>query len=123
MTDGNEYTSPPPAPSGEVSSEDKTMALIAHLIGIVAPLIIWQTNKDNASKSFLVGQAKEALNFHITALGAIIVAVILTIVSFGLLFFLPTLVGLAVCVMCIIGGIKAYNGETYRYPFAFRLIK
>ena len=41
----------------------------------------------------------------------------------GLLFFLPTLVGIGNLVMCIIGGLKANNGETYRYPFALRLIK
>jgi uncharacterized Tic20 family protein len=41
----------------------------------------------------------------------------------GLLFFLPALVGIVNLVFCIIGGIKANNGEAYRYPFALRLIK
>lgn len=127
MTNGNEYTSPPPAPSGAPASEDKTMALIAHLLGIITwfigPLVIWLINKDQAGKTFVVDQSKEALNFQITITIAFVVSFILTIVSLGLLFFLPTLVGIANLVFCIIGGIKANNGEAYRYPFALRLIK
>ncbi len=103
------------------------MALIAHLLGIITwfigPLVIWLINKDQAGKTFVVDQSKEALNFQITITIAFVVSFILTIVSLGLLFFLPTLVGIANLVFCIIGGIKANNGEAYRYPFALRLIK
>jgi uncharacterized Tic20 family protein len=127
MTDGNEYTSPPPAPSGAPASEDKTMALIAHLLGIITwfigPLVIWLINKDQSGKAFVIDQSKEALNFQITVTIAFVISFILTIISLGLLFFLPTLVGIANLVFCIIGGIKANNGEAYRYPFALRLIK
>lgn len=127
MTDGNEFTAPPPAPSGAAPQEDRTMALIAHLLGIVTwfigPLIIWLINKDNSSKSFVTDQAKEALNFQITITIAFIASFILTIVTLGLLFFVPTLVGIANLVFCILAGIKANNGETYRYPFTLRLIK
>ena len=127
MTDGNEFTAPPPAPSGAAPQEDRTMALIAHLLGIVTwfigPLIIWLINKDNSSKSFVTDQAKEALNFQITITIAFIASFILTLVTLGLLFFVPTLVGIANLVFCILAGIKANNGETYRYPFTLRLIK
>ncbi len=127
MTDGNEFTAPPPAPSGAAPQEYRTMALIAHLLGIVTwfigPLIIWLINKDNSSKAFVIDQAKEALNFQITITIAFIASFILTIVTLGLLFFVPTLVGIANLVFCILAGIKANNGETYRYPFTLRLIK
>ena len=127
MTDGNEFTTPPPAPSGTVSQEDRTMALIAHLLGIVTwfigPLVIWLINKDNTGKSFVIDQSKEALNFQITLAIAYVIAFILTVISLGLLFFVPTLVWVANLVFCIIGGMKANNGEAYRYPFALRLIK
>jgi uncharacterized protein len=109
------------------SSDQKTMALIAHLLGIltwfIGALVIWLINKDQSDKAFVNNQAKEALNFQITIGIAYIIAVILMIVSFGILFFLPTLVWLGSVVFSIIGGIKANNGETYRYPFALRLIK
>jgi uncharacterized protein len=127
MTDGNEFTTPPPAPSGAVPQDDRTMALIAHLLGIVTwfigPLVIWMINKDNSSKSFVIDQSKEALNFQITITIGFVIAFILTIVTLGLLFFVPTLLGIANLVFCIIGGMKANNGEAYRYPFALRLIK
>lgn len=103
------------------------MGLIAHLSGIITgfigPLVIWLINKDKADKGWITGQAKEALNFQITVILAMIVAIILTIVSLGLLFFLPMVVGVAALVLCILAGIKANEGVDYRYPFAIRLIK
>lgn len=127
MTDGNEYTTPPPAPSGSAPQDQRTLALIAHLLGIitwfVGPLIIWLISKDDSNKGFVTDQAKEALNFQITLTLAYIVAFILTVISLGLLFFVPTLVWIANLVFCILGGLKANNGEAYRYPFALRLIK
>jgi len=127
MTDGNEFTTPPPAPSGSAPQDQRTLALIAHLLGIitwfVGPLIIWLISKDDSNKGFVTDQAKEALNFQITLTLAYIVAFILTVISLGLLFFVPTLVWIANLVFCILGGLKANNGEAYRYPFALRLIK
>ena len=108
-----------------VPQEDKTLALITHLSGIVAgfivPLIIWLINKDKPEKGFLIDQSKEALNFQITVFIAIVISWILAFVLIGLL--LMPLVGIANLVLCIIAGIKANNGESYRYPFALRLIK
>jgi uncharacterized protein len=127
MTDGNEFTTPPPAPSGSAPQDQRTLALIAHLLGIitwfVGPLIIWLISKDDSNKAFVTDQAKEALNFQITLTLAYIVAAILMVISLGLLFFVPTLVWIANLVFCILGGLKANNGEAYRYPFALRLIK
>ncbi|KRA21231.1 MULTISPECIES: DUF4870 domain-containing protein [unclassified Lysobacter] len=120
--------------SADGNSEDRTLALITHLSAIVAgfvvPLIIWLINKDKPEKSFLIDQAKEALNFNITLLIVYViltvVITILTIVTLGLgsvLSILIWLVWLGSIVLFIIGGIKANNGERYRYPFALRLIK
>jgi len=124
-----ETSAPPPPPVTTAAPQDeRTMALVAHLLGIltwvIGALVIWLVNKDaSPSKPFVVDQAKEALNFQITIGIASIVAVILTIISFGLLFFLPTLVWIVDLVFCIIAAVKANNGETYRYPFTLRLIK
>ena len=124
-----ETSAPPPPPVTTAAPQDeRTMALVAHLLGIltwvIGALVIWLVNKDaSPSKPFVVDQAKEALNFQITIGIASIVAVILTIISFGLLFFLPTLVWIVDLVFCIIAAVKANNGEAYRYPFALRLIK
>ena len=120
--------------SADGNSEDRTLALITHLSGIllgfVVPLIIWLINKDKPEKGFLIDQAKEALNFNITLLIAYVVLTviitILTIVTLGLgsvLSILIWLLWLGSVVLFIVAGVKANGGERYRYPFALRLIK
>ena len=128
MSEFDNVTKASPPPSGDAPQDERTMALIAHLLGIitwfVGALVIWLINKDaNPAKSFATDQAKEALNFQITITIAFVVAFILAAITLGILFFLPGLVGIANLVFCIIGGVKANNGEAYRYPFALRLIK
>src|SRR6186713_2305945 len=98
--------------SEAASQDDRTMAMIGHLSGIVAgfigPLIIWLINKEKADKGWLNGQAKEALNFQITMLiGMLLVPIIF----------------IANIILCIMAGMKANEGVDYRYPFALRLIK
>lgn len=116
---------PPPPPSGTVPQEERTMALVAHLLGIltsfIGPLIIWLINKDKSPNSFVVDQSKEALNFQITILIIYIIGVILAIILIGAL--ISFLAWVACIVFSIIAAVKANNGEAYRYPFALRLIK
>ena len=61
MSDFDNLTSPPPAPGGEASQDQRTMALLAHILGIftgfLGSLIIWLVNKDNPEKSFVTDQA------------------------------------------------------------------
>ena len=111
--------------SEAASQDDRTMAMIGHLSGIVAgfigPLIIWLINKEKADKAWLNEQAKEALNFQITMLIAWFVAGILTMVLIGML--LVPIIFIANIILCIMAGMKANEGVSYRYPFALRLIK
>jgi uncharacterized protein len=120
-----------PGASTDASSDDRTVALLTHLSGIlfnfVVPLIVWLINKDKAEKAFLNDQAKEALNFNLTLLAIYIVLQVLTAITLGLLGLLTVplmfLLWIVSVIFYIIAGIKANNGERYRYPFAFRLIK
>lgn len=125
MSDINEAITPPPAPTGAASQEDKTLALLTHLSGIVlsfiVPLIIWLTNKDKPDKAFLNDQAREALNFQITVAIAWVIAVALSTLLIG--FLLYPVILLANLIFCILAGVKANEGVAYRYPFALRLIK
>ena len=130
MSEFDNITTPPPAPTGEVSSDDRTMALLAHLSGIIlwfiGPLVFWLLHKDKPEKAFVTDQAKEALNFQITltfayVIGAILIGAILTVILIGALINL--LIWLACVVFSIIAAVAANNGEAYRYPFAIRLIK
>jgi len=125
MSDINEAITPPPAPGGAASQEDRTLALLTHLSGIVlsfvVPLVVWLTNKDKADKGFLNDQAKEALNFQITVAIAWVIAVTLSVLLIG--FLLYPVILLVNLIFCILAGIKANEGVAYRYPFALRLIK
>ena len=113
---------PPPAGA---SQEDKTLALLTHLSGIIlsfiVPLVIWLTNKDKSDKGWLNDQAKEALNFQITLLIVYVVGTILTVILIGALI---NLVAWLTCiVLSIMAALKVNEGVAYRYPFALRLIK
>ena len=125
MSDMNDAMNPPSAFAGEASSEDRTLAMLTHLSGIIlgfiVPLIIWLVNKDKADKAFLNDQAKEALNFQITMLIGYIAGMVLTIILIGPLISMATWV--VSLIFSILAGVKANEGVAYRYPFAVRLIK
>jgi uncharacterized protein len=118
---------PAPAPSGAqpLSEHDAhTMAMLAHLLGIVTgfigALVIWLIMRERSE--FVDDQGKEALNFQITVLFAWIAAVILAVVTCVGFVLLP-LVWVGNLVLCLLTGLKANKGERARYPVAIRLIK
>lgn len=120
------YTSTPV----QLSESDARMwAMLAHLsalpgslvvIGsIVAPLAIWQIQKDKSA--FVDYHGKEAVNFQITMAIAFAVSFVLIFILVGVL--LLSVVGIVWLVFSIIAAIKANNGEYYRYPIIIRFIK
>ena len=125
MSEFDNITATPPPPAGAAPADQRTMALVAHILGIftgfIGALIVWLINKDDASKPFVVDQSKEALNFQITVAIAYIVSSILVVVLIGTLMLAA--VWVANLVLCILAAVKANNGEAYRYPFTLRLIK
>ena len=94
------------------------LLLITCWLGWVGPLII--SMGQGANDPFVKDQATEALNFQITIAIAAIISSILVIVVIGLAL-LP-IVWLAGVILGFVGGQAAAKGETYRYPFAIRLI-
>jgi uncharacterized protein len=128
-------TTPPP-PDG-LASEARTWNMLCHLsalagfIGIplgnvLGPLIVWQIKKNEIPSVEIHGKA--ALNFQLTLLIVGLVVGAVTVV--GMLFcvgwfLLPVLIliGLSGIVFPIIAGIKANNGEDYKYPWSLDLIK
>jgi uncharacterized Tic20 family protein len=121
------YGTPPggPGPIGFASNEDKTWALIAHfggiIVGFIAPLVALLA-RGNESPT-VRAHAVEALNFQITWGIATIVASILAVCTFGLLFFLPIVTWVVVIVFSIIGGMKANEGQLYHYPMTWRFVR
>lgn len=116
-------------PMGLQTPEQKQMGLFLHLsqlanvvffpLGIIAPIILWQTQKDKMPA--LDAHGKMVTNWMISA-------TIYGIVSFVLMFVLiGFLTGLAVWLMMIafpiIGAIKANNGELWEYPLTIKFLK
>ena len=121
----NDSQLPVPAPSKEV----RQWAMLCHFaafLGLVfpfgsllGPLILWQFKKD--MDPLIDDQGKEALNFQISVAIASAICLLLMVVVVG--FFLFGLVAIGALVLTIIGGVKAGEGQPYRYPFTWRLVK
>jgi len=113
------------AGSGLAPPEQRSEMMLAHvlglLFGVLGALIYWAINKDKQDIPFVQDQAQEVLNFTLNILVLMTVSCMLVVVLIG--FVLAPLVWLAAVVFGIIGAVKAYGGETYRYPFIIRLIK
>lgn len=86
---------------------------------IIGPLVIWLLKKDQYP--FVNDQGKEALNFQITMLIAMLVAGLSVFVLIGMVL-LPALV-LTNLVFIVIATVQASKGIRYRYPYSLRLIK
>jgi len=128
-------TSNAPAP-GSPESQARTWNMLCHLSAlaglvvpfgnVLGPLLVWQIKKNEFPSVDVHGKA--SLNFQITVLIALLVSFILgTILSFiciGVLFFIIA-GGIALCslILAIIAGIKANNGEDFKYPYSLELVK
>ncbi|MBO9640150.1 DUF4870 domain-containing protein [Siphonobacter aquaeclarae] len=114
---------PPIPPEQQLSDSDARMwGMLAHLSGIifgfVGPLVVWLINKDKSA--FVDYHGKEALNFTIL-LNIVIIAV--AVVTCGIGGLLAPVFWAVQVIFNIIAGIKANNGEYYKYPFNWRIIK
>ena len=127
-------SSPPPPASPE--SPARMWNMLCHLSAlagfaipfgnILGPLIVWQIKKNEFPSVEIHGKA--SLNFQITvaiaAMVGIAVAMVLSFFCVGyLLIPVVMLIGLAGLVFAIIAGIKANNGEDYKYPYSFEFVK
>jgi uncharacterized Tic20 family protein len=106
-----------------INSDDRNMALIAHLGGIffgfIPAFLIWLMKKDEPG--YVTDQAKEALNFQILMAVCIVVSCVLIIIFIGVLLLVLT--GLANLIFCIVAAMKTADGQAYKYPVSLRLIK
>jgi uncharacterized Tic20 family protein len=109
--------------------EAQKWATICHLIALVGllgngigflvgPLAVWLIKRHD--DPLIDEQGKEAVNFQLTMLLALIISVLLFVVLIGI----PMLVvfGLMTVIFPIIAAVKTSNGERYRYPFSIRFI-
>ena len=118
--ENNTYTGAGIQPDYIPTSDEKTMAILSHILTLVAPilapLIIYLIKKDESK--FITFHAKESLNFQITVM-IVVIGLLITIIGILVIW----LVGIAALVFVIIATIKASEGKLYKYPFSIRFIK
>jgi uncharacterized Tic20 family protein len=126
---GNSY-----AMAEEVSSEERTWAMFAHLgtmIGsaiplgnILAPLVIWLMHKD---KSEFVGKhARESLAFQVGVMVASLALIFFVMMTMGRGIILAVLAILALVIAnllyMIVGTVRANEGKIWEYPITTRFV-
>jgi uncharacterized Tic20 family protein len=125
------YGPPGAVPAGYANSEDKTWALVAHFGGAlgafigggaggwIAPLVAMLA-RGNQSPT-VRAHAVAALNFHIlwtiiSIIGYVTMCIVIGFIIVPVAWLVATIVG-------IIAGVKANDGQLYRYPASISLIK
>ena len=131
-----EHTQTPAAMRGPMpESEARNWAMAAHFSALAAafvalaflgPMTVYLLKRDE--HPFVREHAVEALNFNLSMLLYGIVGTFITLVLLVLLvgiFLFPFLIAGAIAwlVLCIMGGVKAGQGELFHYPLTIRFIK
>lgn len=108
---------------------DNQLLMITHLSqlltyltgfgGLIVPLIIWATQKDNVEHMDAHGKA--ILNFQLSIIVYCVLSIPL-ILALGLGILLLILIGILAFVMPIVNAIKASNGELPSYPLSLNFV-
>jgi uncharacterized protein len=111
------------------TAEQRQMGLFLHLsqllnafifpVGIVLPIVLWQTNKDKMPA--LDAHGKMVVNWMISATIYAIVSIVLMFVLIGFLTALA--LWLMAVIFPIVGAIKANHGELWDYPLTIKFLK
>ncbi|MFP7300556.1 MULTISPECIES: DUF4870 domain-containing protein [Bacillaceae] len=106
-----------------VKSEERMLAAILYVVSlffpIIGPLVIWLLKKDESS--FINYHGREYFNFFISYTVYSVISGILVFLIVGI--FLLWILGIMALVFTIIAAVKAYEGNEYRFPLVFRVIK
>ncbi|WP_066505008.1 DUF4870 domain-containing protein [Abyssisolibacter fermentans] len=101
-----------------LNSQQKLLCSVSHLgifvgLPIVAPLIVLFLSNDN----FVKTQAKEAIAFQ---LGMVILGAIIAVLTFGLLFFVSSIINMFFSIVAIV---NILNDVDYSYPVTSKFIR
>ncbi len=121
MTQGS---SSPPA--GDVTENDRLMALLAYIIGVIVPIVIL-VSEEMKNRPFQRYHAIQSLGLWVASLiysvVACIVYLLLTTITLGILGVCLWIIFLLPVVPVILYGIKAYQGEWVVIPVVTDFIK
>ena len=105
-----------------IDQESRNMALLIWIgtifFGFIPGLVFYLVKKDD---SYIVSQAKESLNWSITALISYAAGLILSMILIGVL----VLFALAIChlTFCVMGAVACSDGKDFKVPYTLRLVK
>lgn len=107
---------------------------------VIGPLLVWQIKKNELPE--IDPHGKEALNFQLTFVILYFIAKIVlgiiagiafgiglfwgspfAVLSGGGLLSLLAIINLVAIILAVVAGIKANNGEPYKYPFSIKFVK
>ncbi|MFZ1936378.1 MAG: DUF4870 domain-containing protein [Thermoguttaceae bacterium] len=91
--------------------------LVLPLAGLIVPILIWQMKKTDLPG--LDEHGKIVVNWIISE---ILYCIVLAITFIGI-FLVPVVLAVGIIVFPIIGGIKANNGEVWKYPLSIPFFK
>ena len=129
MSQGNQQSSasafPPELQAANATKDDRTLAMIGHLLGLVSflgPLILYLVKKDSASK-FVIFHIKQSLFYQLAvlvvmfvlAIGSFIVTAVTAGVAACVCFPILGLAGLGSVVYLVIGAIQVNGGKDFEY--------
>ena len=116
-----------PTAATATQNDDKTMALLIHILGIftgfIGPLIIWLVKKD--SSAFVNETGKRALNWQFSSMiyAVACFVMVFTIILIPVAFLGLAAVGICNLIFCILGALKANQGQVYTYPLSIKFFK
>jgi uncharacterized Tic20 family protein len=115
--------------SGDTESQTRQWGMILHLsmlanllvpvAGIIAPILIWQLKKNDLPG--LDEHGKNAVNWILSGLIYGVIGAITIPIVIG--FFILIILGVLSIAFPIVAGIKANNGEAWKYPGAIGFFK
>ena len=91
--------------------------LIIPFGNLIGPLVVYSLKKDEYT--FVADQGKESLNFQISILIYLMISGIAVLLLVGIFFLL--FVPFIAIILTVLAGVRANDGEYYRYPFCIRL--
>lgn len=115
-----------PSPTTPVGppGNDKIWSVLSHLsflfgVGLILPLVVYLVMRRESA--YVAGNAREALNFHISIYIYCLCSIPLVFIFVGIPILI--LIGICTLVLAIVAAVKSSDGEVYRYPLTLRLVR
>jgi hypothetical protein len=88
-------------------------------VGLILPLVVYLVMRRESA--YVAGNAREALNFHISIYIYCLCSIPLVFIFVGIPILI--LIGICTLVLAIVAAVKSSDGEVYRYPLTLRLVR